>query len=217
MSFMTKQDQVAEILRERIVAGTYRRGERLKQSEIASELGVSVTPVREALHVLEAEGYIVGMPHRGLLVPEIDIGQADQLLRLRVLLERDLTILAAGAMTPRDIGELRRMHEVLAAAIARGDLFAVRAANYRFHFRLYEYGGSPQATSFVRILWAKYPFVLQEAGIGRLRAMLGEHEHLLSLLESGDSVGAGDALADHINAGWRQLLAVTPEMAKRDA
>ena len=71
MAFQTKQDHVAEILRERIIAGIYARGDKLKQADIAAELGVSITPVREALQMLEAEGYVQGLAHKGVLVPEL--------------------------------------------------------------------------------------------------------------------------------------------------
>lgn len=217
MPFMSKQDQVADILRERVIAGTYQRGQRLKQADIANELGVSITTVREALHVLEAEGYVVGVSHRGLLVPEINIKQAGEIQHLRLVLEKDLTAAALKVMTPSRLAELRALHDAVAAAAQRGDRYASRTANYRFHFRLYEWADSPQTLSFVRILWAKYPFTMQEAGSNRHEAMLAEHERILDTIEAGDPQAAVAAMGDHIDAGWRQLLAAAPNAVTQDA
>lgn len=206
MSFLTKQDQVADILRERVIAGAYRRGERLKQADIAKELGVSITPVREALHTLEAEGYVAGVSHRGLLVPEIVPEQAREIYDLRLVLERDLTVRALENMTAAGLSELQALHEVVVAASREGDRYAVRAANYRFHFRLYEMANRPQTLQFVRILWARYPFTMQESGSERLADMNAEHEELLDKIEAGDNDAAVEAMVSHIASGWRKLL-----------
>src|SRR5689334_2318377 len=99
MSFATKQDRVAEIIRERIIIGIYDRGTKLKQADLAEELGVSITPVREALLALEAEGYVRGLPHKGLLVPELVPERLGEIFDLRVTLERDLTAAAVANMS----------------------------------------------------------------------------------------------------------------------
>ena len=210
MAFRTKQDQVAEILRERIIAGTYSRGTKLKQSQIAEELGVSITPVREALHTLEAEGYVAGVSHKGLLVPEMVPGAAKETFELRVLLERELTARAIAVMTPRDIAGLREIQARIVALTRSGSEQEMRAENYRFHFRLYELADRPQTLQFVRVLWAKYPFIGQEYA-GRRKKQLAEHERFLSLLEAGDAEGAVQAMVDHIESGWAGMQAGGPE------
>jgi len=204
MAFRTKQDQVAEILRERIIAGTYPRGTKLKQSQIAEELGVSITPVREALHTLEAEGYVAGVSHKGLLVPEAVPEAARELMELRVMLERDLTARAMPHVTRTAVMELKRIHARIAACAKAKDAQGARAENYRFHFRLYELADRPQTLQFVRVLWAKYPFIDQETATRR-PSQLQEHERLLDRLAAGDTDGAVEAMVDHIESGWRNL------------
>lgn len=157
MTFRTKQDQVADILRERVISGVYGRGTKLKQSEIAEELGVSITPVREALHILEAEGYITGLSHRGLLVPRFDPAETQEVFDLRLMLERDLTAFALPNVTPAHVAELRGFQQVVSELSRGRDRLATRTANFRFHFRLYELADRPQTLKFVRVLWAKYP------------------------------------------------------------
>src|SRR5688572_5400037 len=72
MDFKTKEEYVAEFLREGILAGRFPRGTRLKQAEIAEHLNLSITPVREAFRILEAEGYVLSETHRGVVVCPFD-------------------------------------------------------------------------------------------------------------------------------------------------
>lgn len=206
MTFRTKQDQVADILRERVIAGVYARGTKLKQSEIAEELGVSITPVREALHILEAEGYISGLSHRGLLVPQFDPAETQEIFDLRLMLERDLTAFALPNVTPQHLEEMKGFQRVVSELTRGRDRLATRTANFRFHFRLYELADRPQTLKFVRVLWAKYPFIYQELG-GRRMRHIEEHERFLACVEAGDRDGAVEAMADHIRSGWTDLHA----------
>ncbi|MFC7398366.1 GntR family transcriptional regulator [Chelatococcus sp. GCM10030263] len=204
MSFATKQDWVAEIIRERIIVGHYGRGDKLKQADLAAELGVSITPVREALLMLEAEGYVRGLPHKGLLVPEFIPGQLREIFELRVMLERELTAVALSKLTPGKFEELKDLQRTLVKAIASGDLQAVRTANFRFHFRLYEIAERPQTLHFVRVLWAKYPFTMQDVRRDRPVRMRSEHDVFLQKIEEDDLAGAVEAMVQHIKNGWRE-------------
>ena len=204
MAFKTKQDQVADIIRERIIAGAYPRGARLKQSEIAAELGVSITPVREALHMLGAEGYVEAVSHKGLIVPPVRMEAAREIFELRVVLERELTARALERMDATTLAALRQSQTVIAALAGGGQRLASRTENYRFHFRLYELAERPQTLQFIRVLWAKYPFINQERG-GRRMKHIDEHEHILTRIEAGDHAGAVEGMVAHIESGWRDL------------
>jgi DNA-binding GntR family transcriptional regulator len=217
MVFQTKQDHVAEILRERIIAGLYERGEKLKQADIAKELGVSITPVREALQLLEAEGFVVGLAHKGVLVPEFDASRTQEILELRLMLERELTSHALKALTADGLAELQHLHHLLSKAIDARDLNEIRTENYRFHFKLYEAANRPQTLQFVRVLWAKYPFTSQDKDFARNQNVRIEHEAFLNKVIAGDHEGALEAMARHIDSGWRQLLALNAANAAKDS
>jgi DNA-binding GntR family transcriptional regulator len=207
MAFQTKQDHVAEILRERIVAGIYGRGEKLKQADLAKELGVSITPVREALQLLEAEGFVVGLAHKGVLVPEFQKNHAQEIYDLRLTLERELTIHALRALTAERMAELVRIQGLLAQAIQARRLDEIRTENYRFHFKLYELADRPQTLQFVRVLWAKYPFTSQDKSVARNEQVKSEHDDFLKKAAEGDHAGAVESMIDHIQRGWQRLLA----------
>ena len=205
MAFYTKLDQVADQLRERIIVGTYERGEKLKQADIAAELGVSVTPVREALKTLEMEGYIVSRPHKGLCVPEVNHEEVQETVELRLMMECDLTRRAVQQMTPAGFESLMDAQREFVKFAKAGDLYAARAANVRFHFRLYELAQRPQSLQFVRVLWAKYPFNYRKQQTGRLKSITKEHDAFLKYVKEGDAEKAAQAMAEHINAGWARV------------
>ncbi|WP_250527318.1 GntR family transcriptional regulator [Caballeronia sp. GAWG2-1] len=199
--FQTKLDQVAERLRERIISGEYRRGEKLKQAEIAEELGVSITPVREALRALEMEGFVLSVPHKGLLVLEIDCESAREIFELRVVLDSRLMESALENFTDGEIAELRTIHKGLAKLTKSRAPFPVRAANVRFHLRIYEIADRPQTLQFVRVLWAKYPFNFSDDRVVHCKQLLHEHDEIPRRLEAGDRAGALAAMIEHTNAG----------------
>src|SRR3970282_2624879 len=91
-TFKTKEEYVAEVLREGILAGRFPRGARLKQAEIARVLDISITPVREAFRILEAEGYIHNITYRGVVVAPFDASATREIIELRVVLERRLVL-----------------------------------------------------------------------------------------------------------------------------
>ncbi|MBW8783329.1 MAG: GntR family transcriptional regulator [Novosphingobium sp.] len=203
--FRTKEEQVADYLREGIIAGRFPRGARLKQQEIATLLQTSITPVREALKLLEAEGYVTGDSYRGATVAPFDIDASRETLNLRILLETQLVRGAVEQATSADIEELRVLAGEFAQAFAAGDNETARAANYRFHHRMFEIARMPQTLHFVQILWARYPFDLINRLKGRVVRAADEHEALLQAFISSDVAAAMLATRQHIESGWLEL------------
>ncbi len=205
IQFKTKEEQVADYLREGIIAGRFARGARLKQQEIATLLNTSITPVREALKLLEAEGYVSGDSFKGAVVAPFDIAASSETLTLRILLETQLVKAAVERAGPAEIEELRGLAGEFAAAHAAGHNEAARAANYRFHHRMFEIAAMPQTLHFVQILWARYPFDLINRLSGRVSRAATEHDDLLHAFIAGDVSAAILATRQHIEAGWREL------------
>jgi DNA-binding GntR family transcriptional regulator len=201
----TKEEQVADYLREGIIAGRFPRGTRLKQQEIAALLNTSITPVREALKLLEAEGYVSGDSFKGAVVAPFDIEASSEVLSLRILLETQLVRGAVERASAPDIAELRILAEEFASAYQAGDIETARAANYRFHHRMFEIAALPQTLHFVQILWAHYPFDLIARVAGRVGRAAAEHDDLLHALIAGDVSAAMLATRQHIEAGWQEL------------
>ncbi|MCB2079406.1 MAG: GntR family transcriptional regulator [Novosphingobium sp.] len=203
--FRTKEEQVADFLREGIISGRYPRGTRLKQQEIADLLQTSITPVREALKLLAAEGYVTGDSFRGATVAPFDINASSETLELRILLETKLVRGAVEKATAQDIAELRQMALEFERAFDAGRNEEARAANYRFHHRMFEVAQMPQTLHFVQILWARYPFDLINRLKGRVSRAAQEHDELLQAFIASDVAAAMIATRQHIEAGWHEL------------
>jgi len=207
MEDRTKEEQVAEFLRERIISGVYPRGSRLKQAEIAEQLHLSITPVREALKLLEAEGYVSGASYRGARVVPFDAAASGEILQLRLLLESQLVRGAIEKINTQDIAELRALADEFATTFANGDRATARGINYRLHRRLYDIAQMPQTLHFVQILWARYPFDLINSAVGRGLEAAREHDEILDAFAAGDASSAMLAMRRHIESGWTVLKA----------
>ena len=209
MEFRTKEEQVADFLREGIISGMFKRGSRLKQAEIAERLQLSITPVREALKLLEAEGYVTGNSYRGACVAPFDASASEEVLDLRLQLESRLIRGALQHVTGQDISELQAMNAEFGRAFELGDRAAARGINYRFHRKLYGIAAMPQTLHFVQILWARYPFDLINAIEGRGKQAAAEHDEIMRALVSGDLPAAMLAMRKHIESGYSVLKAAS--------
>lgn len=205
MDYRTKEEQVADFLREGIISGRIARGTRVKQVEIAQLLKTSVTPVREALKLLVAEGYLSGSSYKGATAVPFDVKASREIINLRMLLEAELVRGAVENLGPIDIDELRGLAAEFETAAGNQDGSLARAANYRFHRRLYAIAQQPQTFHFVQILWARYPFdVINRIG-GRASRAAEEHAELLNQMIAGDTASATVTMRRHIESGWEEL------------
>ncbi|WP_188575692.1 GntR family transcriptional regulator [Azorhizobium oxalatiphilum] len=205
MEYRTKEEQVADFLREGIISGRLPRGARLKQQEIAEELRTSITPVREALKLLEAEGYIESNSYRGATVVPFDISASTEILKLRITLETQLVESAARNLTSADIAELKEIADQFEAAARAGDSSAARGINYRLHRRIYDFAQLPQTLHFVQVLWARYPFDVINRVEGRAERAAAEHAELLRHFIEGDAGSAMLTMRRHIESGWHEF------------
>jgi DNA-binding GntR family transcriptional regulator len=132
-SVVTRRDEVVQQLREEIVSGMLRPGEVIKDAELAARLGLSITPVREALAQLAMEGLVEMPPNRAKRVAPLTKRSAIELC----VVMRVLSITAYELGLPRllfaDLEALRAAHAAMVAAIARGDIAAARLASRTFH------------------------------------------------------------------------------------
>jgi len=209
MDHRTKEEQVADFLREGIISGAYPRGSRLKQAELAEQLNLSITPVREALKLLEAEGYVSRDSYRGARVVPFDPDASGEILQLRLLLEAQLVRGAIEKITAQDIEELQALEAQFDRAFATGDRAAARGINYRLHRRLYDIAAMPHTLHFVQILWARYPFDVINAADGRGERAAEEHRAILDAIVARDIPAAILAMHRHIESGWNVLRAET--------
>ena len=138
-----------ELIREAIVNGRLTPGQRLKEEELARELGISRTPIREALLVLQAEGLVDAAPNRGATVRAHTAEDLDDLYQLRALLEGHAARRAAGRLSDRQLDTLRdscRRFDVL----GNGDVREIVRENLLFHNTILEGAASARLAQMVR-------------------------------------------------------------------
>jgi DNA-binding GntR family transcriptional regulator len=126
-------DEVAARLRSDIMTGMLRPGTFIRLDETAAALGVSITPVREALRTLRGEGLVQLEPHRGHVVVPLTRDDIEDIFWLQATIAKELAATAAERITDAQIEELERLNDALAAAIDRGDAEEVVAAEFAFH------------------------------------------------------------------------------------
>jgi DNA-binding GntR family transcriptional regulator len=136
------------LIRDAIVEGRLEPGRRLKEDELARELGISRTPIREALLMLQAEDLVVATPNRGAVVRAHAADELEDLYELRALLEGHAAHRAAERVTPAQIAELRRSCDRF-AAVAPEDLSGLVRENIWFHNALLDISGSARLASMV--------------------------------------------------------------------
>jgi len=215
--YRTKEEYVADYVREGILSGSIARGARLKQAELAEELGLSITPVREALKLLAAEGYIHGATHRGALVAPFELSSAEEIVELRALLEARLTIRAMRRMTLGEMQQLQLLAQEYERAAAAQELRSALTINYRFHRFLFSLAREPVNLRFVQVLWTKYPFDFVSRLPGRAGRAITEHARIIDAVVSRNEDAAASATRNHIQAGWEELksaIATDPALRK---
>jgi DNA-binding GntR family transcriptional regulator len=140
-------DKVAGHLRAAIMSGTLLPGSFIRLDETAAALGVSITPVREALRTLRGEGMVLLEPHRGHVVAPLSRRDVEDIFWLQATIAKELAAAATDRITDDGIAELERLNDELAATVETGDAEAIAAAEFRFHRSL------NHTTGRVKLAW----------------------------------------------------------------
>jgi DNA-binding GntR family transcriptional regulator len=140
-------DEVTARLRADIMTGTLRPGTYIRLDETAAQLGVSITPVREALRTLRGEGMVRLEPHRGHVVVPLTRGDIEDIFWLQATMAKELAVTATARITEPQIVELERLNDALAAAVGRRDPEEVASAEFAFH-RAFN-----RATGRIKLSW----------------------------------------------------------------
>ncbi|MGH2913931.1 MAG: GntR family transcriptional regulator [Solirubrobacteraceae bacterium] len=194
----TKQQQVYELLRERIVNGVYGPGYRVVIDQLAPELGVSPLPVREAIRRLEAEGLIVYRPNAGAQVAPADPELYADSMTVLALLEGSATALAAPLLTGGDLALLAQRTDEMAEAMARMDPVAFGTHNRAFHQVIHERCPNPVLVSMVADVDWRLDAIRNTVFVQipyRGAASVAEHRELIELLAAGAPADRIEAVA----------------------
>ena len=194
------RNKVFKYIKAQIINGHYQPGESLVESKLADELGVSRTPIREAIRLLELEGLVETIPNKGAIVLGISDKDVEDIYAIRKLIEGLAARWAAERINAVDKKELQKTIDLMEFYAQKGDLDELADLDNKFHQIIYEASGSKilnltlsnlhQYVQLARLESLRVP--------NRLKKTLSEHRAILDSFLSGDLEEAEKALTEHV-------------------
>lgn len=199
---------VYEQLRTMILFGDLAPGQAVTIQGLTAKLGAGMTPVREAIRRLIAEGALTHQGNRRVSVPFLTADCADELGFMRITLEPELTRRAAARLTATHLTNLREIDAELNDAIAKGDVGAYLTHNYRFHALIYDAAEAPIMAATVDRLWLRFgPSLRVVCGRFGTLNLPDKHADLLAALATSEVEAAAIAMAEDVAQGILQIRA----------
>lgn len=207
-SYQPLREVVCETLRAAIIEGILKPGERLMEIQVSEELGVSRTPVREAIRKLELEGFVVMIPRRGTYVSDLSIKDINEVFEVRTALDVLAAGLAAERITDEELEQMERFLVELGEYIEQNDMQKIVESDSQFHDLLYRASRNSRLVGIInnlreqltrfRSLSMSYP--------GRIKQMLGEHTRLVESLGQRNVSLAKRLAGEHMANAEQTLL-----------
>ncbi len=210
---LTLSARVYEDLRERIISGQVQPGERLTLAGMASALGTSAMPIREAVQKLAAEGALEILPNKSVGVPLMTRARFQELVTIRIAVEGLAIQTAAGLITDAQIGSLAELEQAFRSELqlSSPDANRIIQINKEFHFGAYEAAGMPTLMTLIEGLWLRIGPVLNldiRNGSSRLAnpPSVRAHRAILEALRTHDGEAARRGLAMDIQSAADVIL-----------
>lgn len=207
-SYKPLREVVTETLREAIVNGVLKPGERLMEIQLAEELGVSRTPVRESIRKLELEGFVVMVPRRGTYVADLSIKDINEVYEIRTVLDVLAAGLAAERITEEEQEQLERILFQVGELVEANDIEKLIEVDSQFHDILYRASRNDRLVGIInnlreqftrfRSISMKYP--------GRLKNTLEEHTRLVEAIAQRNPDLAQQVAREHMENSEQILL-----------
>lgn len=206
--YLPLRDVVFQTLRQAILRGELKPGERLMEIHLAQRLGVSRTPIREAIRKLELEGLVVMIPRRGAVVASITEKDLKDVLEVRRTLEIMAAEVACERITPELLKELEKAGEEFQRLKASGDITKLAAADVKFHEIIYEATDNARLVSLLNNLREQmYRYRLEYLkDTGSHDRLNAEHQKIYNSIRSGDKETVAAAVCEHIDNQQKAIL-----------
>lgn len=208
-SYKPLREIVFETLRDAIINQTLEPGERLMEIQMAEEMGVSRTPVREAIRKLELEGLVIMVPRKGAYVAGISVRDIHEVFEVRTSLEGLAASLAAQRITPEELDEMERNLFLEAGELEGNNLSSIIEIDTSFHDLLYKAAKNQKLFQMVSNLQEQLQR-FRSASLalpGRSKTALDEHRKILEALAMGDSKHAQKLAMEHIESAETAMMA----------
>lgn len=209
-SFRPLGEIVYESLRDAIVKQVFKPGERLMEVDLAGEMGVSRTPIREAIRKLEMEGYVVMIPRKGAYVAGLSIKDINEVFEIRGALESLAAGLAAQRATNEEIEEMEEKLALGAKHFESSDLLKTIEADTKFHDMVFSASKNSRLLAMVKELREQVQrFRTTTLAVpGRMKFALDEHRRIVEAIAMRDAETARRLAMEHIESAEAALLEV---------
>ena len=209
-------ETVAEELREAIIAGKLKPGERLIEQKFAASLGIGQPTLREALKALEFQGFVRKSPKKGTYVTQLSKEDFRQILEVRMALEVLAVERAARNMTKATAQELEEMVRAMEIAAQKFDLANFHKSDLAFHRKIWDLTGNPYlGIALERVAFGLFAFVLLQRprdAENEFLASAKQHKQILAGLRSGDPAAAREAFVKSTLKFWKENHQVSLEV-----
>jgi len=193
-------------LRALVLFGDLAPGQAVTIQGLSDRLEAGMTPVREAIRRLIAEGALEFQGNRRVSVPVLTVDHIDELIMARQWLDPCLTIRATTRATADDLAWLTALDAELDRAIAQGDLRGYLEMNYRFHSRLYALAAAPILANVADGLWLRFgPSLRVVCGRMGTHNLPDKHKDMLAAMAAGDAEAAATAIREDVTQGMEQV------------
>ena len=200
------KEEIFDVLHERIIAGKASPGEWLRQDDIATQLGVSMTPVREALDLLVSVGLAERVPYRGVRVPQPSPDEIAEAYAMRILLEAAGARAAAIKREQVQVDELKRILSQMKSLLSLEDMSTLRQLSRQFHQAVVAISGNSMLDRLYEMVmnsfpdWMLYEYLFRHTDLleSSLADEYEEHMKLVEAIEAGDAALAEQVAVAHI-------------------
>jgi DNA-binding GntR family transcriptional regulator len=207
------KEEIFDALHRQIIAGKYGPGDWLRQEDIASQMGVSMTPVREALDLLVAAGLAERVPYRGVQVREMSEKDISDAYGLRLILEAVIAREAARNITLEQVSGLEKMLEEMKEHVSLNEIPLARQLSREFHSAIAESSGNPLLVKLYAVVANAFPDWLLYEALFRKPEMIAEsmedtqkeHVAIVSALKKGDAEKAAQKSIEHVMESGKWL------------
>ncbi len=207
-SHQTLREKILETIREAILKGSLKPGEKVAEPELAERFGISRTPIREAFRQLESEGYLTVIPRKGAVVASLSERDVEEFYAIKSVLEGYAARMAAASLTEKDVEKLEAINERLESLAREGDVKSFFRVHNDFHECFIRAAGNEKLLELISQLMLKFNR-LRMASLslpGRMEISVQEHRKIIEAFKNRDGARAESLVTKTAAYGGQVLI-----------